>query len=49
MITIVGMVERESGVTPPPPVITVNMGSVVLLGMFVVGLLFVLLVLPLLQ
>jgi hypothetical protein len=37
-IMIDGMVERESGATPPPPVVSVNAMIVGLIVMFLVGL-----------
>jgi len=37
MIIVDGMVEGESGVTPPPPVITVTMVAVALGVMFLFG------------
>lgn len=39
MIIVDGMVERESGVTPPPPTITVTMVAVALGVMFLFGVL----------
>jgi hypothetical protein len=37
MITIDGMVERESGVTPPPPPFSVRTAVIFLVVMFIVG------------
>lgn len=37
MIIVDGMVERESGATPPPPTITVTMVAVALGVMFLLG------------
>jgi hypothetical protein len=37
MITIDGIVERESGVTPPPPAITVKAIAITLLIMLLIG------------
>jgi len=49
MILVDGMVERESGATPPPPTVTVGMLAAVIGGMFVFGAVMVLFVLPLIM